>query len=183
MGAASTSGSLCGRSSKHVRGCAGAERSCSWRAGGTLLPRYGAAHKLLCLQPGAGSLAAFQTTWPRRSFSGAGEGFLPSHGVQGDGSHHPDGNSTQPQPCISQQRVLHEQGPKLPQTAPFCLFPKLQLPRALLPPGFWESARTKPSSTSPTASPSPGWPCPCHRQCLGEHTQIPFCQTHMSWIT
>lgn len=41
-------------------------------------------------------------------------------GVQGDGCRHPDGNSTRPQPCThcsSQQRVLHEQGPKMPHFA------------------------------------------------------------------
>lgn len=112
--------------------------------GGTLPPRYGAAHKLLCLQPGAGSLAAFQTTRLRWSFSRAGEDFLASRGVQGDGSHHPDGSSTQPQPCThcnSQQRVLHEQGPKMPQNTPFCLFPNLQLPQALLPPRLLEGCK------------------------------------------
>lgn len=114
---------------------------------------YGAAHKPLCLQPGAGSLAAFQTIRPRQSFSGAGEGFLASRGVQGDGSRHPDGNSTQPQPCtpcVSQQRVLHEQ---VSQNTPFCFFPNPQLPQALLPLGFWGAAKTEPCPTSPTMTP------------------------------
>lgn len=43
-------------------------------------------------------------------------------GVQGDGSITPVGTATQPQPCIhctAQQRVLHEQSPKMSQTALF----------------------------------------------------------------
>lgn len=185
VGAASTSRSLCGCSSEHIWGCAEAERSHSWRAGGCCRPGMGP-HKPLCLQPGLAAWLPFKPPGQDEASLELEKVSWQAVGCRGMAPITPMGTapSLSPAPVASPSRGCYmSKVQKCPQTASFCLFPNLQLPQALLPPGFWESARTKPCPASPTVSPPLGWSCPCHRQCSGECTQVPFCHTHMSWIT
>lgn len=184
MGAASTSRSLCGCSSEHIWGCAGAERSHSWRAEGCCRPGMGP-HKPLCLQPGKAAWLPFKPLGQDEASLELEKVSWQAVGCRGTAPITPMGTapSLSPAPVASPSRGCYmSKVQKCPQTASFCLFPNLQLPQALLPPGFWESARTKPCPASPS-EPPPGWPCPCHRQRSGECTQVPFCHSHMSWIT
>lgn len=95
--------------------------------------------------PGGLGNAAFQAPPPHTcSFKPPGQDRASpvmevSCGVQGDGSITPMGTATQPQPCIhciSRQRVLHEQSPKMSQTTLFCLFPNLSCPEPCSPQAF-----------------------------------------------
>lgn len=163
VGAVSTRGALCARSSEHVRGRSRGAR-------GRCCPGRGRTHRgcsvwgWLPVKPPGRDRAAW--SW---------KGSLASHRAQGVTSCHLHGSSTQP--CTSHGswgKGLTGKVPKHPKYAPFCLLPTLQFPRAMLPPRALGSLLgLSLAPYQPQGAPS-GQPWPCHRQHLGESTQNPF---------
>lgn len=153
-------------------------------AGGTWLPGPGPHTSRSVRSPGPQS-GRLSNHRPRQSCARAGEGFLARRGVQGDGSRHPDGNSTQPQPCthcISQQRVLHEQGPKMPPKCPILLLPQPTAAPSPAPPRLLGGCKGQALPDMPHNERPQGDHVPAVGS-TGVSAPNPFGWPHMCWIT